>query len=226
MELELQSDPAMHRAAARRPVIPDLSIDGRSIHIQPALPRDEMDRKKSRDEMDRLKQKDRRNLKLADVGISALDDENFSDDVKKRVRLSFRQKRKLLKDKNHIFVSPVRLCVHFIPGSLSSNKMRQMFMDAVLKNENVVAKHGKPRIVQCKIVREDSARKNAMRFGFVEFTVHEHALCALEAINGKAGILSPSAKGKRRNQRTNRLFCEFALSDVFKLKRLEKSKQM
>jgi len=110
-------------------------------------------------------------------------------------------------------VSTTRLNVRNVPRSWDEKKLKQLVIAAVKER----ATKAQPKVVQVKILREgavgqekdkDAPPGRSKGIAFVEFSEHEHALCALRQLNN-----NPKPWGKE-----HRPIVEFAIDNVKALK--------
>lgn len=137
--------------------------------------------------LDRIEKKDKRHLNLLYEGHITPDDAAAKgvppEDMKKRKKL-FDEMQKKLADVNNSIV-PTRLCIMNVPDGVDTQRIRKIF--AVASNrysrnhkkfpECQAAMKSPPRITE---VRKIESQRGLF---FVEFTKHEHALCALRQTN-------------------------------------------
>merc|ERR1719259_695569 len=165
--------------------------------------------------------KDKRNLYLAREGFirpgSDAAEGVSATDMNRRMKLVSLKKQKL--KNTNFFISDTRLSVHNLAPTCDENKLKKIFLEAVLKN-GVKA----PKITECRIMR-DGGRVSAAKgqgksrgFGFVSFASHDQALVALRHVNN-----NPDIVGEKR-----RLIVEFSVENTkalqIKEKRIEKLK--
>ena len=166
---------------------------------------------------------DKRNLYLAREGVilsSSDAAQSLNDEELKRREKYYREKKKKLENPNFI-VSKVRLSVRNLPLELDEKSLKTMFINGIktaikipeqrIRSETFTPIHVK----QVKIAR-DALRPGlnglgrSKRYGFIEFTCHEHAMMALRHINNNPGVWRQFGGG--------RPIVEFAVDDVRKLK--------
>merc|ERR1712136_159455 len=167
-------------------------LDKRPICAVVATSRAES-RKIIKDKKEKEKEKDdNRNLYLANEGLVRPGTQaaiGLSEiEISKRTRI---EKAKRAKLKNHnFFVSTTRLCIHNIPRSTDEAALEKIVMKAA---EDTGSK--KAVVKECRIMRnrDDVNEKGVARslgFGFVNFTVHEHALKVLRQLNNNPAIFT------------------------------------
>lgn len=172
--------------------------------------------------LDRMEKKDKRNIHLLWEGHIKPGDpaaEGVSEaDMAKRKKL-FDTKKKKLADVNFSIV-PTRLCVFNVPEGIECGRVRKIFAVA---SQRYSRNHKKDPMCQKALksnVRITEVRKVEDQKGlfFVEFSKHEHALCALRQVNNNPEYF-PGV----------RLIVEFAVTNSFATKerrqKLERRKQ-
>nr|XP_020469914.1 RNA-binding protein 28 [Monopterus albus]XP_020469924.1 RNA-binding protein 28 [Monopterus albus] len=125
-------------------------------------------------------------------------------DMIKRARFE-EIKRAKLRDLN-VFMSKTRLCVHNLPKSVHSKKLRELCLQAVKGVKGA-------RITECRVMYDRKPEKGqvmgqSLGYGFVQFEDHEHALSTLRYLNN-----NPDIFGSHK-----RPIVEFSLEDLRKLK--------
>lgn len=193
-----------------------IRIHGRKLMIVAAVSREDAVKLK----VDKKKvETGTRNLYLAREGLirpgtKAAEGVPETDMVK---RTRFEEiKRAKLRDIN-VFVSKTRLCVHNLPKSVDSKKLKSLCLQAVKGVKGV-------RITECRVIYDKKPEKGqvmgqSLGYGFVQFQDHEHALATLRYLNN-----NPNIFGSQK-----RPIVEFSLEDLRKLKikemRQQKSKE-
>ncbi|KAL3142888.1 hypothetical protein ABBQ38_003176 [Trebouxia sp. C0009 RCD-2024] len=142
--------------------------------------------------------KDNRNLYLAKEGTieegSAAWTTMSATDRSKRKRAAEEKNTKLRSP--NFSVSRTRLSVRNIPFTLQEKELKQLFIAAVKEH----ASKAQPRVKQAKILRDPErvdpadGLPRSRGLGFVEFTEHEHAICALRHLNNNP---APFSRDKR-----------------------------
>ncbi|KMZ60112.1 putative RNA-binding protein [Zostera marina] len=207
------SSPAAANAAILAATSLGIIVKGRKLSLFKAIDKDSAHKK----ELDKTKNEvcDQRNLYLAkegeivkgtpaSIGVSEVD-------MSKRSELS---KINSIRLQNVLFhVSRTRLIVYNIPKSMTENRLKEIFINAVISR----ASKQNPVILQIKLLKNSKKGKVNENYtrgvGFVEFKDHEHALVALRVLNN-----NPETFGSE-----HRPIVQFALDDVRKL-RLRKSR--
>ncbi|XP_061629443.1 RNA-binding protein 28 [Phyllopteryx taeniolatus] len=193
-----------------------IRVDGRKLLIVAAVSRDDAAKLK----VNKVKvQTGSRNLYLAREGLiragSKAAESVPEADMIKRARFE-EIKRAKLRDVS-IFVSKNRLCVHNLPKSLDSAKLRALCLRGLGGVKSI-------RMPECRIMYDRKPEKGqvmgqSLGYGFVQFTAHEHALATLRYLNNNPDIFG----GHKRP------IVEFSLEDSRKLKikemRRQKSKE-
>ena len=137
--------------------------------------------------LDRMEKQDKRNLHLMWEGHIKPGDaaaEGVSDaDMAKSKRL-FETKQKKLADTNYSIV-PTRLCVMNVPDGINAGRVRKIFAVASQRYSRNHKDDPMCRKAMKSPVRITEVRKIEDQKGlfFVEFSQHEHALCALRQVN-------------------------------------------
>ncbi|XP_077591011.1 RNA-binding protein 28 [Stigmatopora nigra] len=187
-------------------------INGRKLVIVAALSRNDVD--KIKDTKVKV-QSGTRNLYLAREGLIRPGSKAAQGvpeaDMIKRARFDD-VKRAKLRDIN-IFVSKNRLCVHNLPKSVDTKKLRTLCFKALPGVKNV-------RITECRIMYDRKPEKGqvmgqSLGYGFVQFQEHEHALATLRHLNNNPEIFGAN----------KRPIVEFSLEDSRKLKIKEMRQQ-
>lgn len=134
-----------------------------------------------------------------------------SSDRAKRKRAQEDSKLKL-KSPNFC-ISKTRLNVRNVPRAWDEKKLKALFTAAVKER----AVKANPKIIQVKILKEDDTKGanvagRSKGIAFVEFSEHEHALCALRQLNNNPETWS----------KDHRPIIEFAIDNVKALKVREK----
>lgn len=195
-----------------------ITVAGRKVLADLALPKDEV-RALALDRAagfcgSHERNRDRRNLYLASEGEIAEGSpawESVPAGDRDRRKRAAADKALKLRSPNFA-VSTTRLAVRNIPASMSDKALKQLALQAVKAH----ASRAHPHVKQVKILREDvppgapamKAAKSRGR-GFIEFTEHEHALCALRQLNN-----NPQPFGAQ-----HRPIIEFAIDDMRKLRK-------
>ncbi|KAI3438130.1 hypothetical protein D9Q98_000571 [Chlorella vulgaris] len=197
-------------AKGRRKEGPGVVVAGRPAEVDLALGQDDV-RALAMSKASERGPRDNRRLALAKEGAIAEGSPAWTDmpaaDRAKRKRAAEEKKLKL-KSPN-FSVSGTRLSVRNIPTTWTERQLKACFIAAVKER----ASKAQPVVKQAKIL-VDEARPGAdgaprsKGIGFIEFTEHEHALCALRQLNN-----NPDAFHKER-----RPIVEFALDNVKALK--------
>ncbi|KAG8364347.1 hypothetical protein BUALT_Bualt19G0119400 [Buddleja alternifolia] len=154
---------------------------------------------------------DHRNLYLAKEGLisegmPAAEGVSASD-MAKRKKL---HEDKMVKLKSPNFrVSRTRLIVYNVPKTMQEQKLRKIFLDAVVSR----ATKQKPTLRQIKILQDlkkgkEGEKSRPRGVAFLEFTEHQHALVALRVLNNNPDTFDTE----------HRPIVEFALDNVQKLK--------
>uniref|UniRef100_I3KCE4 RNA-binding protein 28 n=1 Tax=Oreochromis niloticus TaxID=8128 RepID=I3KCE4_ORENI len=189
-----------------------IRIHGRKLMIVAAVSREDAVKLK----VDKKKvETGTRNLYLAREGLirpgtKAAEGVPETDMVK---RTRFEEiKRAKLRDIN-VFVSKTRLCVHNLPKSVDSKKLKSLCLQAVKGVKGV-------RITECRVIYDKKPEKGqvmgqSLGYGFVQFQDHEHALATLRYLNN-----NPNIFGSQK-----RPIVEFSLEDLRKLKIKEMRQQ-
>uniref|UniRef100_A0AAX7V5W5 RNA-binding protein 28 n=1 Tax=Astatotilapia calliptera TaxID=8154 RepID=A0AAX7V5W5_ASTCA len=189
-----------------------IRIHGRKLMIVAAVSREDAVKLK----VDKKKvETGTRNLYLAREGLirpgtKAAEGVPETDMVK---RTRFEEiKRTKLRDIN-VFVSKTRLCVHNLPKSVDSKKLKSLCLQAVKGVKGV-------RITECRVIYDKKPEKGqvmgqSLGYGFVQFQDHEHALATLRYLNN-----NPYIFGSQK-----RPIVEFSLEDLRKLKIKEMRQQ-
>ncbi|KAL6779538.1 hypothetical protein ACKKBG_A12680 [Auxenochlorella protothecoides x Auxenochlorella symbiontica] len=200
-------------ADARESKGPAVVVAGRTVEIDMALDA-QAARHASAKSQDDWRARDKRNLYLTKEGIiseGSVAWENMPEgDQAKRKRAAVERKAKLASP--NFVVSSTRLSVRNIPLAWNEAKLRDVFVAAVKER----ASKAVPVVKQVKILKDaerpgPDGEPRSKGFGFVEFTEHEHALCALRQLNN-----NPTAFHKDR-----RPIVEFAIDNVKALKARE-----
>lgn len=194
-----------------------LRVDGRKLLVVAAVSRGDAVKLK----VNKAKvETGSRNIYLAREGLiragtKAAEGVSESDMIK---RTRFEEvKRTKLRDIS-VFVSKTRLCVHNLPKSVDSKKLKTFCFQA-LKGVNGV------RITECRVMYDRKPEKGqvvgqSLGYGFVQFQEHEHALNTLRHLNNNPNIFGSN----------KRPIVEFSLEDLRKLKvkemRQQKNKEM
>uniref|UniRef100_A0A3Q1G398 RNA-binding protein 28 n=1 Tax=Acanthochromis polyacanthus TaxID=80966 RepID=A0A3Q1G398_9TELE len=180
-------------------------VDGRKLLIVAAVSREDATKLK----VNKTKvETGTRNLYLAReglirVGTKAAEGVPEADMIK---RTRFEEvKRAKLRDIS-VFVSKTRLCVHNLPKSVDSKKLRALCLQSVKGDKRI-------RITECRVMYDKKPEKGqvtgqSLGYGFVQFQDHEHALSALRYLNN-----NPDIFGSHK-----RPIVEFSLEDSRKLK--------
>ncbi|KAL4452269.1 hypothetical protein ABPG75_007931 [Micractinium tetrahymenae] len=139
-------------------------------------------------------------------GSPAWEDMSAGDRAKRK--RAAEEKKLKLRSPNFV-VSDTRLSVRNIPPSWTEKQLKACFIQAVKER----AKKAQPVIKQAKILLDEErtgadGAPHSKGIGFVEFSEHEHALCALRQLNN-----NPQAFTKDK-----RPIVEFALENVKALK--------
>lgn len=193
-----------------------IRIHGRKLMIVAAVSREDAVKLK----VDKKKvETGTRNLYLAREGLirpgTKVAEGVPETDMVKRTRFE-EIKRAKLRDIN-VFVSKTRLCVHNLPKSVDSKKLKSLCLQAVKGVKGV-------RITECRVIYDKKPEKGqvmgqSLGYGFVQFQDHEHALATLRYLNN-----NPYIFGSQK-----RPIVEFSLEDLRKLKikemRQQKSKE-
>merc|ERR1719431_2368500 len=176
---------------------------------------------------------DKRNLYLAREGFvrpgSDAAEGVSAADMNRRLKLVSLKKQKL--KNTNFFISATRLSVHNLAPSCDEKRLKKIFLDAVVKNGVKGAK-----ITECRIMRDggrlssSAAAKGAVGksrgFGFVAFSLHEHALAALRLVNNNPDLVANSSSSNNNNNNNNsnkrRLIVEFAVESSKALQIQEK----
>lgn len=183
----------------------ELVLDGRSLNIDFALDRNQVQKKTS---VKTSKDRDKRNLYLqhegwiragtdAAVGVS-------TSDLQKRATLADRKKQALQILTN--FVSKTRLCIHNLPPDMDDKKLRALFLEA----GGPAATITEARVMRNKL--KNGKLSGSKGFAFVNFTHHENALLALRKLNNNPDVFS----------NTKRPIVEFSIENMFALKKKER----
>uniref|UniRef100_A0A8C9XW42 RNA-binding protein 28 n=1 Tax=Sander lucioperca TaxID=283035 RepID=A0A8C9XW42_SANLU len=182
-----------------------IRVDGRKLLIVSAVSREDASKLK----VNKVKvETGTRNLYLAREGLiragtKAAEGVPEADMIK---RTRFEEiKRTKLRDIS-VFVSKTRLCVHNLPKSADSKKLKALCLQAVKGSKGV-------RITECRVMYDKKPEKNqvmgqSLGYGFVQFQDHEHALSTLRYLNNNPDIFGP----------LKRPIVEFSLEDSRKLK--------
>ncbi|KAK2842181.1 hypothetical protein Q5P01_012381 [Channa striata] len=188
-----------------------IRVDGRKLLIVSAVSREDAAKLK----VNKTKvETGTRNLYLAREGLiragtKAAEGVPEADMIK---RARFEEiKRAKLRDIN-VFVSKTRLCVHNLPKSVDSKKLRALCLQAV--------KEPKVRITECRVMYDKKPQKGqvmgqSLGYGFVQFHEHHHALATLRYLNNNPDVFGPH----------KRPIVEFSLEDSRKLKIKEMRQQ-
>jgi nucleolar protein 4 len=203
-----------------------IELNGRVLNIAIAVDRAAAGRLAQQNEAER-KLKDSRNLYLAREGVILKDSEaaqGLSQQELDRRTEAYKTKKKKLENPNYA-VSSTRLSVRNLPAEVDEKQLKSVFLAASAEEfqhknhagELVNQIHGRAVIKQVKLMRESdkldpkSGLGRSKRFGFVEFTDHQHALHALRVLNNNPkAFLSQSSSN-------NRPVIEFSIEDVRKL---------
>jgi nucleolar protein 4 len=190
-----------------------LKLDSRDLIIARAV-----DRGEAADlaEANKKKKEDRRNMYLAREGV-ILADTSAADgvsklDLEKRTR-AWKDKKTKLQNPN-FSVSRVRLSVRNIPLGMDEKMLKTLFLEQVKSDyKKADRKAGDVVIKQAKVVFDKEklgpdGLPKSKGYGFVEFSIHEHALHALRAINNNPTFFRSANK---------RPIVEFALDDARKV---------
>ncbi|XP_029952852.1 RNA-binding protein 28 isoform X2 [Salarias fasciatus] len=179
--------------------------DGRKLLIVAAVSRDDAVKLK----VNKTKvETGSRNLYLAREGLIRAGTkaaEGVSEaDMIKRTRFE-EVKRTKLRDLN-VFVSKTRLCIHNLPKSVDSKKLRTLCLQAFKGVKGV-------RISECRVMYDKKPEKGqvmgqSLGYAFAQFGDHEHALAVLRHLNNNPDIFGPH----------KRPIVEFSLEDLRKLK--------
>uniref|UniRef100_A0AAX7TXY9 RNA-binding protein 28 n=1 Tax=Astatotilapia calliptera TaxID=8154 RepID=A0AAX7TXY9_ASTCA len=174
-----------------------IRIHGRKLMIVAAVSREDAVKLK----VDKKKvETGTRNLYLAREGLirpgtKAAEGVPETDMVK---RTRFEEiKRTKLRDIN-VFVSKTRLCVHNLPKSVDSKKLKSLCLQAVKGVKGV-------RITECRVIYDKKPEKGqvmgqSLGYGFVQFQDHEHALATLRYLNNNPYIFGSQKVQKCQNQ--------------------------
>ncbi|KAL0489849.1 nucleolar protein 4 [Acrasis kona] len=227
--IDHQDDDKQHQT------IDGLELDGRQLIIQQAIDKQQAESIKKQQANQSNKDKDVRNLYLMMEGHISNESEaakTMPPSLLNKIQFNFQQKKKKLQ--NPIFhISKTRLSVHNIPKTMTDKELKALFVQHASKAQGIKEQ---PVVIQCKIVKEkDPNMKNvtldqSKGFGFVEFTKHEHALCALREINNNPTLFGDGGAKKKKKMKmkkggdpeanidhSRRLMVEFAVENTMKL---------
>ncbi|XP_055011276.1 RNA-binding protein 28 isoform X2 [Boleophthalmus pectinirostris] len=189
-----------------------IRVDGRKLLIVAAVTREEAS--KLKDNKKKV-ETGTRNLYLAREGLIRAGTKAAEGipeaDMAKRTRFE-EIKRAKLKD-IHVFVSKTRLCVHNLPKSVDTKRLKSICLQGLKGTKGV-------RISECRVMYDKKPEKGqimgqSLGYGFVQFSVHEHALSTLRYLNNNPNIFGPN----------KRPIVEFSLEDSRKLQIKEARKQ-
>ncbi|KAJ0029218.1 hypothetical protein NQD34_004215 [Periophthalmus magnuspinnatus] len=189
-----------------------IRVDGRKLLIVAAVTREEASKL---NENKKKVETGTRNLYLAREGLIRAGTKAAEGvpeaDMAKRARFE-EIKRAKLKD-IQVFVSKTRLCVHNLPKSVDTKKLKSICLQGLKGTKGV-------RITECRVMYDKKPEKGqimgqSLGYGFVQFSVHEHALNTLRYLNNNPDIFGPN----------KRPIVEFSLEDSRKLKIKEARKQ-
>jgi nucleolar protein 4 len=161
--------------------------------------------------LDRKRAKDRRNLHLMYEGHITPDMEaavGVSDaEMAKRKKLWDNKQVKLSDTNNRI--SPTRLAVFNLPNEIGTGRIRKIFAVAPKRYARTHKTEEIAQAVEKYPIRITEVRKVETQpdVAFLEFTRHEHALCALRQVNNNPTYF----EGRR-------LIVEFAVENSFATK--------
>ncbi|XP_011605241.2 RNA-binding protein 28 isoform X1 [Takifugu rubripes] len=182
-----------------------IRVDGRKLFIVTAVSKEDAVKMK----VNKVKvETGTRNLYLAREGLIRAGTkaaEGVSEtDMIKRTRFE-ELKRAKLRDLN-VYVSKTRLCIHNLPKSVDSKKLKALCLQAVKGNKGVFVNES--RVMYDKKPLKGQVMGQSLGYGFVQFKEHEHALGALRYLNNNPNIFGPN----------KRPIVEFSLEDSRKLK--------
>lgn len=189
-----------------------IRVDGRKLLIVAAVTREEAS--KLKDNKKKV-ETGTRNLYLAREGLIRAGTKAAEGvpeaDMAKRERFEEVKRAKLRSI--HIFVSKTRLCVHNLPKSADSKKLKALCLQGLKGTKGV-------SITECRVMYDKKPEKGqtmgqSLGYGFVQFREHEHALNTLRYLNN-----NPDIFGSHK-----RPIVEFSLEDSRKLKIKEIRKQ-
>ncbi|DBA82043.1 TPA: hypothetical protein ACH3X1_007738 [Trebouxia sp. C0004] len=184
-----------------------IMVGGRTVEVDLALSQDDA-RNLASGGRATAAGKDNRNLYLAkegtiEEGSAAWDSLSVTDRTKRK--RAAEEKNTKLRSPN-FSVSRTRLSVRNIPLTMQENALKQLFIAAVKEH----ASKARPQVKQAKILRDPErvdptdGLPRSRGLGFVEFTEHEHAICALRQLNN-----NPAPFGREK-----RPIVEFALESA------------
>eukprot|EP00792_Barthelona_sp_PAP020_P005163 TRINITY_DN2531_c0_g1_i1.p1 TRINITY_DN2531_c0_g1~~TRINITY_DN2531_c0_g1_i1.p1 ORF type:complete len:772 (+),score=253.14 TRINITY_DN2531_c0_g1_i1:2081-4396(+) len=210
-----------------------LEFEGELLNVQRTVSRKELadivtEREKQKLEEAQL-DSDKRNLYLATEGSLTVEEMERMGMSKKDIvirEMAESVKKSQLQNTN-TSISKVRLAVRNLPKEVDEKQLRSLFYEAAEINIAEIAEEihetvpKRVKIVQVKIMRDDrktdiDGNLRSRQFGFVEFTDHIHALCALRHLNNNPHALPYK----------HRLLIEFAIDSVRKLKKLDKTREI
>ncbi|KAL0051511.1 hypothetical protein WJX82_008930 [Trebouxia sp. C0006] len=182
-------------------------VGGRPVEVDLALSQDDA-RNLASGGRSTAAGKDNRNLYLAkegtiEEGSAAWDSLSVTDRTKRK--RAAEEKNTKLRSPN-FSVSRTRLSVRNIPLTMQEKALKQLFIAAVKEH----ASKAHPQVKQAKILRDPErvdptdGLPRSRGLGFVEFTEHEHAICALRQMNN-----NPAPFGREK-----RPIVEFALESA------------
>ncbi|KAK9829098.1 hypothetical protein WJX72_003878 [[Myrmecia] bisecta] len=205
-------------ARARKGEGPGIVVAGRPLEVDLALSQDDA-RSLAAQKLPHFDSKDNRNLYLAKEGVieegSAAYEAMSASDRTKRAVAHVEAKTKLRSP--NFCVSTTRLCIRNIPPAMDDKALRKLCIQAVKDH----AAKAKPQVKQVKILVDENkvgpdGRPKSRGMGFIEFSEHEHALCALRELNN-----NPTAFSRDR-----RPIVEFAIENARVLRKRHQRLQM
>ncbi|KAL0026427.1 hypothetical protein WJX79_009181 [Trebouxia sp. C0005] len=184
-----------------------IMVGGRTVEVDLALSQDDA-RNLASGGRSTAAGKDNRNLYLAkegtiEEGSAAWDSLSVTDRTKRK--RAAEEKNTKLRSPN-FSVSRTRLSVRNIPLTMQEKALKQLFITAVKEHASMAH----PQVKQAKILRDPErvdptdGLPRSRGLGFVEFTEHEHAICALRQLNN-----NPAPFGREK-----RPIVEFALESA------------
>lgn len=160
-------------------------LDGRVVHVQPALSKTAIEKKAQEDQ----KLRDKRNLYLLREGLLYPDSPaaaNVSpDDLNLRMQLAQQHKQQM--ELLHFFVAKNRLCIHNLPEDYTDQQLRQL-VEGTLKDRS------NARLLFCRVMRSKSRAgghtDHSRGFGYVTLDNHLNALHVLRHLNNNPNVFS------------------------------------
>ena len=172
--------------------------------------------------LERMEKKDKRHLNLLYEGHITMNDKAAEgvpiEQMHKRSKI-FKEMQEKLTDTNNSLV-PTRLCVMDVPENIGTGRLRKIFAVAANKYARNHKKFPECQKALKNTVRITEVRKVESQKGlfFIEFSLHEHALCALRQTNNNPEIFGGQ-----------RMIVHFAIANSFATKerrqKLERKKQ-